>query len=56
MHGRNWKWGEVIDSNGRVVTGRRNGFDLRRLDRLGLDTPLKAGVTPHVVGPNAMWP
>jgi hypothetical protein len=56
MHGRSAEWGEVIDSKGRLVTGGRNGFDTRRLERRGLDAPLKAGVTAHDVGPNAMWP
>ena len=56
MHGRSAEWADVIDSHGRLVTGGRNGFDIRPLERLGLDAPLKAGVTAHDVGPNAMKP
>jgi hypothetical protein len=56
MHGRSAEWGEVVDSNGRPVTGGRNGMDPRRLNQLGLDAPLKAGTNAHDVGPDAMWP
>jgi hypothetical protein len=56
MHGRSAEWAQVIDSNGRFVTGRRNGLDPRRLESLGLNEPLKVVTTAHDVGPNAVWP
>ena len=50
------EWVDIIDSKGRFVAGGRDGLDPSRLDRLGLDAPLKAEASGHDVGPNAMKP
>jgi hypothetical protein len=50
MHGQISEWVDVIISNGRLATGGRNGMDAGRLQRPGLDAPLKVVTTAQGCG------
>ena len=45
------EWDQVIDQAGHVITGGRNGGDLRVEERLGLEKVLEVINAPTGVGP-----